>query len=146
MAMSKNEESKTTTHYWGYRELSAEELLKVGGGDGDGDGDGDGGDSGGGDCGGGDCGDGGADGGGYGDGEEGGLSADGVAADDVGMCMASSYSDDNANAQLGAAIDLAFTSPVMAIALTGMALNQLVDDGLVGPVNPENVNQIGDRW
>lgn len=33
MEMRGYEESRTTTHYWGYRELSPEELLMVGGGD-----------------------------------------------------------------------------------------------------------------
>jgi hypothetical protein len=65
-------EVQTTTQYWGYRELTADEIHYVGGGD-DG-GDGGGGDSGGGDSGGGgDYGDGGDYGGGYSDA---GLSSD----------------------------------------------------------------------
>lgn len=65
MELKKNEESRTTTHYWGYRELSAEELLMVGGGE-------DGGDAG-------DAGDGGGDAGGMG------------AAADAAGCMAAEY-------------------------------------------------------
>lgn len=43
MELQKHEEVKTTTQYWGYRELSANELLDVGGGgDFSGDGFGDG--------------------------------------------------------------------------------------------------------
>lgn len=33
MELQKYDEPRTTTHYWGYRELSADELLMVGGGD-----------------------------------------------------------------------------------------------------------------
>lgn len=45
MELQKRNEQNTTTHYWGYRELSTEELLLVGGGEdgGDGGGCGDGG-------------------------------------------------------------------------------------------------------
>jgi hypothetical protein len=49
MELKQHEQAKTTTQYWGYRELTTDELLRVGGGDdgdGDGDGDGDDGDSG----------------------------------------------------------------------------------------------------
>ena len=58
-------EAKVTTHYWGYRELSAEEVTKVAGGDDGGDygdgGTGDAGDTGGCDFGGGAVGGGGGD-------------------------------------------------------------------------------------
>jgi hypothetical protein len=43
MELKEYESTKTTTKYWGYRELTADELLQVGGGD---DGDGPGGDDG----------------------------------------------------------------------------------------------------
>jgi hypothetical protein len=33
MELQKNTEVKSTTHYWGYRELTAAELLLVSGGD-----------------------------------------------------------------------------------------------------------------
>jgi hypothetical protein len=45
MEMQKREEVKTTTNYWGYRELSANEVQEVGGG-GDFSGDGFGGNTG----------------------------------------------------------------------------------------------------
>jgi hypothetical protein len=45
MELQKNTEVKSTTHYWGYRELTAAELLLVSGGE---DGGGDGGNDGGG--------------------------------------------------------------------------------------------------
>ena len=45
MELKKQDEPRTTPRYWGYRELSADELLTVGGGN---ENDGDGGDTGGG--------------------------------------------------------------------------------------------------
>ena len=44
------------------------------------------------------------------------------------------------------AVDIAFTDPVMAIIGFGIAVGDAVNQGIMGPANPENTNAMGDSY
>jgi hypothetical protein len=118
MELIKNGQTRSTPHYWGYRELSADELLCVGGGE-------DGG--------------GGADGGGFGGGNYGGYSGGGYSASG-GWDANSYYSPNTSGAQMATAIDLGMTDPIMAGIMFLMTLWGMSD----GQSSPPNGNPMGD--